>query len=219
MGMGEAVRPILYTCAGSRGLRVSWAAQELGVALDYRMFAFPPRIHARSYLDVNPLGTVPALADGDHILTESVAITHYLASRSGPTPLVIDPGEQDYGAFLDFLHYADATATSPQAVYIRFVMFEPGLGLQKAGEVYAQWYADRLAKIENRLAGREYLCADRFTIADIAVTYALHLSTVIGLDHLLPAALKDYRARMIARPAFALAVAAEQAAATAQGVV
>src|SRR5262245_6775402 len=121
-------RPVLYTCKGSRGLRVSWAAAELGIELDYRMLPFPPRVRAEQYLEVNPLGTVPALVHDGHVLTESCAITHYLATRWGPTPLSVAPGESDYGAFLDFLHYAEATITFPQTVHIRFSLFEKQRG-------------------------------------------------------------------------------------------
>jgi len=211
-------RPILYICAGSRGLRATWTAAELGIDLEYRMLPFPPRSRARHYLEVNPLGTIPALLHDGHLLTESSAIAHYLATRWGPTELTIAPGEQDYGAFLDFLHHADATITFPQTVYLRFVRMEPDLGLEAAGEAYADWFGKRLVKAERHLENRDYLCADRFTVADIAITYALYLATLIGLDHFVPQNLKDYRARMTARPAFARAVETEQKAAADQGV-
>lgn len=206
-------RPILYTCARSRGLRVSWAAAELGIELEYRMLPFPPRALAREYLAINPLGTVPALVHEGHMLTESSAIAQYLATRWGPSPLAVAPDEADYGAFLDFLHHADATLTFPQTVYQRFVLMEKERGLQEAGEAYATWYAKRLIKAEERLESREYLCADRFTVADIAVAYALYLSGLNGLDHLVPEGLKAYRARMTARAGFIAAVEAEGAAA------
>lgn len=211
-------RPIFFTCAMSRGLRVSWTAAELGIDLDYRMLPFPPRAQAKDYLDVNPLGTVPALLHDGHLMTESSAIAHYLATRWGPTHMAVEPGESDYGAFLDFLHHADATLTFPQTVYLRFARFETGLGLQQAGEVYADWFAKRLAKAERRLERREYLCAERFTVADVAVTYALHLATMTGLDHLLPQVLKAYLVRMTARPAFARSIETELKAASDQGV-
>lgn len=218
MSDGASGRPVLYTSAGSRGLRASWAAAELGIELEYRMLPFPPRVRAREYLEVNPLGTVPALVHDGHVMTESSAIAHYLATRWGPTALAIAPGEEDYGAYLDFLHHADATITFPQTVYLRFCMMEPDRGLQAAGEAYAEWYGKRLIKAERRLADREYLCAGRFTAADIAVTYALHLSTLNGLDRFVPDTLKQYRARMTARPSFAKAVKAERAAAADQGI-
>lgn len=211
-------RPILYTCARSRGLRASWTAQELGLALDYRMLPFPPRKLAPDFLAVNPLGTVPALLHDGQLLTESVAIAHYLATRWGPSSLAVDHGEADYGAFLDFLHYAEATITFPQTVWIRFAMMEKDRGLEAAGQAYAEWFAQRLVKIEQRLTTREFLCAERFTVADIAVTYALYLSSLNGLDHLVTPATRAYRERMICRPAFTKALEAEIRAAAEQGI-
>jgi len=214
----KAACPILYTCAGSRGLRASWTAAELGIELEYRMLPFPPRARAAGYLDVNPLGTVPALLHDGQLLTESSAIAHYLVTRWEPSALAVAADEPDYGVYLDFLHYADATITFPQTVYLRFARLEQDLGLEAAGEAYADWFGQRLVKAERRLDNRDFLCAERFTVADIAVTYALHLAMRIGLDHFVPPRLKEYRARMTARPAFAHAIEAEQNAAAEQGI-
>ncbi len=191
--------PILYTCARSRGLRATWAAEEAGADIDLRILPFPPRYLAPEYMAVNPLGTVPMLVDGETQLTESCAIAHYLATRGGYTSLAIAPGERDYGEYCDFTYHADATITFPQTV-----------GLQEAGHAYAKWFHKRLIKIEQRLATREYLCADRFTVADICVGYALILAQSVGLDEGVPESLKAYRERLTARPAYQRAFAREE---------
>jgi glutathione S-transferase len=154
-------KPILYTCARSRGLRATWAAEEAGVDIDLRILPFPPRYLAPEFLALNPLGTVPLLVDGE---TESCAIAHYLAMREGYTPLAIGPGERDYGEYCDYTYHADATITFPQTVYMRFAIFEKEKGLAEAGVAYAKWFHKRLVKVEQRLAGREFLCADRVTV-------------------------------------------------------
>ena len=204
-------KPILYTCARSRGLRATWAAEEAGVDIDLRVLPFPPRYLAPDYPALNPLGTVPLLVDGETKMTESCAIAHYLATREGYTDLAIAAGARDYAEYCDFTYHADATITFPQTVYMRFCLFEKDKGLQGAGLAYATWFHKRLIKVEERLKGREYLCADRFTVADICVGYALILAENIGLDEGVPQALKDYRARLTARPAFARAFAREEA--------
>ncbi|MHA7818564.1 MAG: glutathione S-transferase family protein [Erythrobacter sp.] len=208
-------KPTLYTCARSRGLRAHWAAEEAGVELDLQVLPFPPRYLAPDYLKINPLGTVPLLIDGDSRMTESCAIAHYLAARSGPSELVVAPGEKDYAEYLDFTYHADATITFPQTVYMRFAIFEKDKGWAEAGEAYAKWFWKRLVKVEERLKGREYLCAERFTVADICVGYALILAEAVGLDEGVPASLKAYRERLIARPAFQRAKEREDAAAKA----
>jgi glutathione S-transferase len=202
--------PVLYTCARSRGLRATWAAEEAGVAIDLRILPFPPRYRAPEYLALNPLGTVPLLVDGETRMTESCAIAHYLATREGYTDLAIAPGERDYGEYCDYTYHADATITFPQTVYMRFCLFEKDKGLEEAGQSYARWFHKRLIKVEQRLEGREYLCADRFTIADICVGYALILAESIGLDEGVPESLKAYRARLTAREAYQRAFAREE---------
>lgn len=206
-----ATKPILYTCAGSRGQRATWAAEEAGVELDLRVLPFPPRHKAPEYLETNPLGTIPMLVDGDTQMTESCAIAHYLAARAGADHLLVAPGEADYGAFLDYTHHADATITFPQTVYMRFALFEKHKGWEDAGHAYADWFEKRLVKIGARLESREYLCADRFTVADICVGYALVLAKAVGLDERVPEPLKAYRERLTAREAYKRAVEREKA--------
>ncbi|MEE4289813.1 MAG: glutathione S-transferase family protein [Erythrobacter sp.] len=207
--MGE--RPVLYTCAGSRGLRCTWAAAEAGVDLDLKLLPFPPRFKAPDYLAINPLGTVPLLIDGEARMTESCAIAHYLGVRGGADALVIAPQEPDYAAYLDYTYHADATLTFPQTVYMRFALFEADKGWGDAGAAYAKWFHKRLVKIEQRLETRDYLCAGRFTVADICVGYALILAAKVGLDEGVPERLKAYRARLLERPGYRRAVEQEAA--------
>lgn len=203
--------PTLYTCAGSRGLRATWAAEEAGVEIDLKLLPFPPRFAAPEYLAINPLGTVPLLVDGKTRMTESCAIAHYLATRDGYTDLAIAPGERDYAEYLDYTYHADATITFPQTVYMRFALFEKEKGWAEAGHAYARWFHKRLIKVEQRLDGRQFLCADRFTVADICVGYALVLAERVGLDDGVPDLLKRYRERLMARDAFMRAMAREEA--------
>ena len=124
--------------------------------------------------------------------------------------LAIAPGERDYGEYLDYTYHADATITFPQTVYMRFCLFEKDKGLQEAGHAYAKWFHKRLVKVEQRLEGREFLCADRFTVADICVGYALILAQSVGLDDGVPDSLKAYRARLTAREAYRRAFEREE---------
>ena len=216
--MAELPAPTLYSCAGSRGLRASWAAEEAGVALDLRMLPFPPRFECPEYLDLNPLGTVPLLVDGDSRMTESCAIAHYLAVRGGADRLVVGPAEPDYAAYLDFTYHADATLTFPQTVYLRFARFEKGKGLEEAGLAYARWFGARLAKVDERLAAGDFLCANRFTVADICVGYALYLARRIGLEDQLTPRLVTYLDQLTKRSGFIAALAREEDASRAAGL-
>ena len=78
---------ILYHCHDARSFRVLWALEELGLPYELRMLPFPPRVHAKSYLQENPLGTIPLMLDGATRMTESAAICHYLCVRHPAMPL------------------------------------------------------------------------------------------------------------------------------------
>lgn len=202
----------LHSCARSRGLRVTWAAEEMGLDLDLAMLPFPPRARAPEFLDINPLGTVPAYVEDGMVMTESTAILHYLAETTGGGALMLDRSDPDYGPFLDFLYHADATLTFPQTVYMRFALMEKDRGLEEAGLAYKRWFEARLVKLERRLERRDYLCGGRFTIADIAIGYALYLTTLNGLVDCLPPAVRAYLDRLTERPAFARALRLETVA-------
>ena len=55
----------LYHCDGARSFRPLWMLEELGLAYELKMLPFPPRVFAKDYLALNPLGTIPFMIDGD----------------------------------------------------------------------------------------------------------------------------------------------------------
>ena len=119
----------IYSTEGSRGVRPIWTAEEMGLDYEIDMMPFPPRFLKPEYLEVNVLGTIPCMIDGNTKMTESVGISQYLVDKYGPTDLKVNVDEEDYGAYLNWLTHADATLTFPQTVFIRYTLQEPGLSL------------------------------------------------------------------------------------------
>ncbi|MDG1814183.1 MAG: glutathione S-transferase family protein, partial [Porticoccaceae bacterium] len=78
--------------------------------------------------------------------------------------------------------------------------------LPKVAEDYSKWFHSRLRTVEAAMTDREFLCADRFTIADIAVGYALHLAETLNLSSGFKPNTLAYYKRLKARPAFQRAV-------------
>ncbi len=202
----------LYHCAGARSFRPLWTLEELRLPYELKMLPFPPRVHDKAYFAVNPTGTVPTYVDNGVRLTESVAICAYLAARHDPGGLAVRPDEPEYGAYLDWLLYGEATLTYPLTIVMRYTQFEsPERRLPQAVEDYARLFLSRLRPVAAALEARAYLCADRFTIADVSVGYALELAAIAGLKDQLPESVRAYRAALRARPAYARARAAETA--------
>ncbi len=204
----------LWHCADARSFRALWALEEIGLPYQLHMLPFPPRILQPDYLDENPLGTIPLLVDGNMRMTESAAITEYLAVKYGPTPLAVSPDEPEYGAWLDWLHRGEATLTFPQTIVLRYRRLEPKeRRIPQAADDYAQWFLSRLRHVDRALTdGREWLVAGRFTMADISVGYALLLAGNLKLDNGFAPLVADYWERLSARPAFIAAKAAQAAA-------
>jgi glutathione S-transferase len=175
--------------------------------------AFPPRATYPGYLSINPLGTVPTLVDGDLTMTESTGICHWLVDSHAPNSLRVDPGEASYGEYLNWLYRSDATLTFPQTIVLRYSQLEPeSRRLPQAVEDYSIWYLSRLRCVETALEDREFLCADRFTIADVAVHFALYLGQTLGLDARYKPNCQGYLRRLMQRPAFQRAMARQELA-------
>lgn len=201
----------LYHCADARSFRALWALEEMGLPYRLHMLPFPPRLFRPDYLEQNPLGTIPLLIDGDVRMTESAAIPQYLATRYGPSPLAVGADETDYALWLDWLHRSEATLTFPQTIILRYTRLEPKeRRLDQAVADYTQWFLSRLRHLTRTLAEREWLCAGRFTMADLCVGYALLLARNLGLEHKFSPEIAAYWERLNSRPAFLAAKAAQE---------
>jgi glutathione S-transferase len=192
----------LWHCSGARSLRALWTLEELEMDYDVEILPFPPRIFQREYLDVNSLGTVPYFVDGDTEMTESTGICQYLVDRYERYDFGLRPDHAEYGAYLNWLHHSDATLTFPQTISMRYYYLEPTPEKQGVADDYAKWYIARLRRLDAHLENNEYLVDGRFTIADIAVGYALYLGRALKMDERYKPQTKAYLERLMERPGF-----------------
>jgi len=209
----------LYHCHNARSFRPLWTLEEMGLPYELKMLPFPPRDLAPDYLAVNPLGTVPTFLDGDMRLTESAAICQYLVTRYGPSPLAVAPTEADFGLYLNWLHFGEATLTFPQTVVLRYSLFAPPeKRLDQVAADYSRWFLARLRGIDAVVSRQPTLCAGRFTAADISVGYALLIAAFTKLDAKFTPAVAAYWQSLKERDGFRRAMAKQDAAGREQGV-
>ncbi len=203
----------LWHCADARSFRPLWMLEEMGLPYTLHMLPFPPRWAQPDYLATNPLGTIPYFVDEGSVLTESSGILAWLAARHGPTSLAVEPHEPDYALYLNYLFQSDATFTFPQTLVLRYRVLEPPEKRQPAvADAYAKWFLARMSWVETHLAdGREWLCAGRFTAADIAVGYACLLADNLGLEPQLGPLTRAWWARCQGREGFRRAKSAQAA--------
>jgi glutathione S-transferase len=199
----------LWHCKGSRSIRPLWTLEEMGLDYELEVMQSPPRLLHPGYVEINPIGTVPFFADDaggpEQIvqMTESAGISQYLVDRYGPSDLAVGVNETGYGDYLNWIHRSDATLTFPQTLVFRYTILEPeATRLPKVAKDYTQWFYSRLRSVELATADNEFLAANRFTIADIAVGYALNFAEQLGLADGFKPNTKAYYERLKARPAF-----------------
>ena len=209
----------LYHCLSARSFRALWTLEEIGLPCQLKMLPFPPRVLKPGYLELNPLGTIPLLLDGDSRLTESAAICQYLAVRHSPRALNVEPDEPGFADYLNFLHFGEATLTFPQTLVLRYSRLEPKERRQpQVVEDYGKWFLARLRTLEPRLQNADFLTAGRFTAADVSVGYALMLADILGMTAQFTPAVAAYWKRLQQREGFRRALAAQETAAREQGV-
>jgi glutathione S-transferase len=192
-----------------RGFRVVWLLEEMGLPYQLRPVDLLAGVeNDAEFLAINPAGFIPALVDGDVTMVESIAIMEYLMARHGPTPLAPAPHDADFPAYQQFLHLGEAGLAA--SVYFvngaRNIAPEDQRYNWSAGQAL-ETFESRLGLVTRQLARSPFLAGQRFTAADISVTYALEMARRnIGFE--LGEAERAYVARTTGRDGYKRAMAA-----------
>jgi len=192
----------------SRSLRVIWMLEEMGLAYEVE----PGSLMAPSeaFLKASPTRTLPAMVDGDVIITESIAILQYLGTKYGQTSLTPHPEDPGYADYLQFLVLGEASLAAGLTPLVRARFLAPDD--QKDNWTLknnAESFLKQLQLVDAKLAKSPYLAGENFTAADISVGYALAFGSFLGLDEGYSAAIRDYQQRITSRPAFERASAVQ----------
>jgi glutathione S-transferase len=187
----------------SRSSRVVWAAEELGVSYEVvpLHFGAPP---PPEFLEINPSKTIPAMRDGDVMMTESVAIMQYMADVHAGGRLTVKPGQANYADYLQFLLFGEAGLGAPlNAILGTRFMGPPEAQDNWTCNMVLEGFFRRLLLVDRQLTNHPFIAGDDFTLADISVVYALGIvSGLLERADRFPAPILDYQRRMTDRPAF-----------------
>ena len=189
----------------TRSQRVVWLAEEMGVPYEVKPEQFGQP--SAEFLAANPVGAFPAIRDGDVGMGESTAIMQYVMDAYGPTPLALKKGDRRYADYLQFLTFGEASLAAYINPIIATQFMAPDDQKQNfTVEACKTMFRGRLKAVEAQLEKGDYLAGD-FTAADISVGYALGLGEFIGLAGDYSPKVRDYYARLQARPAYQRAAA------------
>lgn len=154
-----------FTNPMSRGQIARWALHEVDAAYDQVLVSWdgkPPEL-----LAANPMAKVPTLIHhsqtGDKVVTECAAICAYLAETHPEAGL--GPSADEAADYFRWLFFAAGPVE--QAIITRSMGWE----LPPERQAMAGWgsYERTIAALESHFEGNNFVCGERFTMADVYV--------------------------------------------------
>jgi glutathione S-transferase len=199
----------IYHAKHTRGLRVIWTAEEIGVPYELRHIPFnPAALKGDEYLAVNKFGALPAIEDGGVKMTESGAICQYLTERHGKAPFRRTIADPDYPAYLQWTHAGEATLTPPLGQLIQHRIRPEDRRVAMIAEEASERIQGHLRILSDSLEGQHFILGEQMALPDVMIGYALHLAALLGQMKQAPARVGAYWERLQARPGYQKAVAA-----------
>ena len=166
----------LYGKGPTRSMRALWALKEAQLDYDYKEVDLMAQEHlGEEFKRINPYQKVPVLADGDFIVSESVAIVTYIGRISG-NKLVPDAHDSKawalYDQWMSFLNCeVDATLFTIEKHTWRYPETErSALMIDKA----ISELAPSIQIIQDQLQKTEFLLGENFSMVDIVAAHCLN---------------------------------------------
>lgn len=205
----------LHHLENSQSIRILWLLEEIGAPYGFEMSDRDPEtmLAPDSYKARSPLGTAPFITDGDLALSESNAVIDYIVDQSGRSDLRPDAADPLRADYLFWFHAAQGTLQPMQT--FSFVLgiastrapFLVRPIIRKVVETLESVFIQPrlnavLSRMNEQLRSREFLAGGRFTAADIAMGYTLHMAKMRGDFKNDYPQIENYVSRMEARPAW-----------------
>ena len=193
-----------YTNPMSRGQIARWALHEAGADYDQVLLDYGTTMKAADYLKINPMGKVPAIVHDGRTVTECAAICAYLAEAFPAARLTPTTEERaDYYRWLFF-----TAGPLEQAITDKHLGITPTEDQERmAGYGNLERAVDVL---DGALSNRDYICGERFTMADVyvgsQVDWGLQFGTLPERDNF-----KTYAERFRERDTYKAAKAIDMA--------
>ena len=196
----------LYFSPGACSLASHITLREAGLPFDLKRADVKTKKleDGSDYFAVNSKGAVPALRlDNGQVLTEGPAILQYLADQKPESRLAPKNGTLERYRLQEWLNYITSEihkSFSP--------LFNPTADA-KVKEYAIQNLEKKFDWLNKQLAGKQYLTGDTFTIADAYLFVVVNWTNFVGIDLARWPALKEFQARVAARPKVQEAMEAE----------
>ena len=155
----------IFHANGTRSIIIIWLCEELNI--DYRVELIPFTLEFRKskkWRNLNPVGKVPVIKDGNLTIFESGAILQYLQNKFGNNKLQPSKDSEEYGLFLQWCWFSESTFLRPIS---EIVNHKRVFNMSSRAILCLQ-------ALNNNLEGKEYIVGNSFTSADIMLGYTLN---------------------------------------------
>ena len=181
----------------SRAVTTHWMLVELGVEHEQIMVDFMSgEGQTPEFREINPMGKIPTLVDGDVVVTETAAICAYLADKYPDKDMVPPPGSRERGTYYRYL-FVPGTTLEPM-----FTFQTMDLGDYSAESVGFGDIERCLATIESMTPDQGWALGDHFTAADVVFGGALDTAIQLGWLQTPSAKVTAYVRRLKDRPGY-----------------
>ena len=184
----------------SRSQRVLWLLEEIGTPYEVVRYRRDQRtmLAPKELRRVHPLGKSPVIEDGGRTFVETGLIVEYLVQRYG-SDLAPPSGSELYWRYKYWLHYAEGSLMPP--LLLKLVINRLGLLGRPARPFVSAQLKLHLDFLEGELGKGPWLLGERFSAADIMMSFPIEAARVRGgLDETRPN-LMDFLKRIHARDA------------------
>jgi glutathione S-transferase len=185
-----------YTNPMSRGRIVHWLLEELGEPYDMKVLDLEKGDHKKpEFLQINPMGKVPAIVHRGTVVTEAAAICTYLADAYPHAHLAPAFDEPQRGTYLRWMFFG-AGCIEPAIVDKLFN--RPAV--ERKGALGYGSYEDTLNALETALTPGPWILGQRFSAADVYVGAQIQWGLMVKALEPRPKFLQ-FVERIAARPA------------------
>jgi glutathione S-transferase len=185
----------------SRSQRVLWLLEEIGTPYEVVRYQRDKKtmLAPKELRRVHPLGKSPVIDDGGRTFVETGLIVEYLVQRYG-SDLAPPSGSDSYWRYKYWLHYAEGSLMPP--LLLKLVINRLGLLGRPARPFVGAQLKLHLDFLESELAKGPWFLGERFSAADIMMSFPIEAARARGgLDETRPH-LMDFLKRIHTRDAY-----------------
>ncbi len=198
----------LYYVNGACSLATQTVLHELGEPVE-----IIEKSQVKNFAEINPVGTVPVLVDGEKILTEGAAVMIYLLDKHNSS--MLPNNDQDSTArtqAIQNIMFANATM---HPAYGRLFFIAQNISDKNAQAEAFKTATDSISAlwkvVEDQLQNKSYLGGNQPSVADILLSVYSRWGEVFPVDIVIGDKVKEMTRAVINRPSFQRALAEEQA--------